>query len=166
MKDRQRTKGRLHRGLGGLVKALPCWWGTGHTMPRFCDGQSLASLGRWPISVKRCLNSSAWLSIDEKHLGYSDFYGSPELLMRFALGEVDSSLFEKSSMLRLKRAVIDEIDSEGWKIVRHPDDRSDVQIDYKFLDLLLRGCRHFARGSESDQAPRCPGCQHSTCRKE
>ena len=76
-----------------------------------------------------------------------------------ALGKVCSSPFEKSSILRLKRAAINEMDLAGWNIVKHPDDHSGVPIDYKFQDLALRvaedlevGMGHFSKGPDAKVA--------------
>ena len=91
--------------------------------------------------------------------------------MRLALDKVDSLPFEKSSILRLTPAVIDEMVSPDWKIERHPDHCNSVPIDDKFLDLLWRvsedldvEMRLFEGGTSRDLVLRCPGCQRVICR--
>ena len=50
--------------------------------------------------------------------------------------QIDSCPFPLDEVAELKRSVIGA--AFGYQVERRPGDRSDVSIDYRFLDLLLR----------------------------
>ena len=51
-----------------------------------CDGQTLASPGRWPVAQRRYPEDALWLTVSTKFMDYADRYGIPELLMKLAFG--------------------------------------------------------------------------------
>ena len=57
--------------------------------------------------------------------------------MRLALGRVDSCPFDPASVRSLKTPTLDILSEHGLKLVRTPDDRTDIPIDYRYLQLLL-----------------------------
>ena len=91
------------------------------------NGQSLASLGRRPVAQRRHSESGPLAGGLEP---YSEMNGSP--------GTVDESGSRQDCVLKLKQCVIDELGSQGHVSHREEPDRSDVLIDYGYLDLLLR----------------------------
>ena len=64
--------------------------------------------------------------------------GTPELLTSFASGKVSSCPFPHSEIEELKRGVVDYLRTEGFSLERHPEDRTDMPIDFRYLGLLLR----------------------------
>ena len=54
------------------------------------------------------------------------------------MGKIDACPFPLDDVAELKQAVIGAAAGFGHQIVRRSVDRSDVPIDYRFLDLLLR----------------------------
>ena len=64
-------------------------------------------------------------------------HGPPQLLMDLALGKVQHSPFEAESLSRLKTEVVSELAARGLQLHRSADDRADLPIDYRFLQLML-----------------------------
>ena len=109
--------------------------GTGYTAREFC--QTLASLGRWLVEMRRYPSNTAWTSIAEKFMTYANLYGPPRLLMDLALGKVSSSPFSLESIAALKFDVVSDLASQGISLMPSDEDRKDIPIDYRFLQLLL-----------------------------
>ena len=72
-------------------------------------------------------------------------------------------LFQPDEILQLKQAVIDVAGRAGFRILRKSGDRSDVPIDYRFLDMLLRaaedpevGLGDYAQGVKVGPGTRMP----------
>ena len=119
-------------GMGVLMMV-----GTGYTAREFCDGQTLASPGRWPVEMRRYPSNATWVTVAEKFMSCADLYGPPRLLMDLALGKVSSSPFSPESIAALKFDVVSCLASQGISLMHSDDDRKDVPIDYRFLQLLL-----------------------------
>ena len=80
--------------------------------------------------------------------------GSPDLLMQLALGRVSSCPFSDASIATLKQDIVEGLATHGRVFKRSPSDRSDLPIDYRFLELLLDtvadpglGMEQFAQGA-------------------
>ena len=69
--------------------------GEGYAAREYCDGQSLASPGRWPVARRRYPDSTLWKEISSRFLKYSEVRGTPQLLMELALGKVKSCPSQK-----------------------------------------------------------------------
>ena len=54
------------------------------------------------------------------------------------MGKVEESPFPPVEIKQLKQAVIDAAARAGISITRRSEDRVDIPIDYRFLDVLLR----------------------------
>ena len=50
---------------------------------------------------------------------------------------MDSCPFEPASVDSLKSSTLDILAEHGWKLVRTPDDRTGIPIDYRYLQFLL-----------------------------
>ena len=122
-----------HRGNGP-----PMMVGVGYVQREFCDGQSLASPGRWPPGSRVYPSSAVWSSVQECFWCFTTHYGTEKLLVDLAMGKVEESPFPSDEILQLKQAVIDVAARAGICILRKSGDRMDVPIDYRFLDVLLR----------------------------
>ena len=94
------------KSTGWYGMGEPMMVGTGHTAWEFCDGQTLASQGRWPVEMRRYASNTAWTSITEKFMTNPDLYGPPRLLSDLALGKVSSSPFSPESIAALKFDVV------------------------------------------------------------
>ena len=79
---------------------------------------------------------------------------SPDLLMQLALGRVSPCPFSDASIATLKQDIVEGLTTHGRVLKRSPSDRSDLPIDYSFLELLLDrvadpglGMEQFAQGA-------------------
>ena len=72
-----------HRGIGS-----PMMVGVGYVQREFCDGQSLASPGRWPPSSRVYPSSTAWSSVRDCFWRFTMHYGTEKLLVDLAMGKV------------------------------------------------------------------------------
>ena len=132
--------------------------GTGHTSREFTDGQSLASTGRWPPG-------SRVGQLPPSFLDFSRIRCPPELLLRLALGRIAANPFDPALITGLKSETISVREEHGLLVTREADDRSDVPIDYRYLDLLLRFRRprswsgwlcRWSQGRSGSSAPPSP----------
>ena len=112
--------------------------GVGYTQREFCDGQSLASPGRWPPGSRVYPSSDSWIAVADCLDRFTHHYGTEQLLISLAMGKVDACPFPSEEVAQLKRSVIEAAARHGYGLERRPGDRDDVPIDYRFLDLLLR----------------------------
>ena len=131
----------LPAGSGWTGSGSPMMIGTGYTSRLYCDGQSLASPGRWPPAQRRCPSNPEWLLVASLFRSFVDTYGSPELLMRLALGRVDSSPFGTKEIEELRSDIISGLGKLGINIKTSAADSRDVLLDYRFLELLLAAVR-------------------------
>ena len=147
-----------HRGIGSPMKV-----GVGYMEREFCDGQSLASPGRWPPGSRSYPSSPAWISVRDCFWRFTAHYGTEKLLVDLAMGKVEESPFPSAEILQLKHAVIEVAGRAGVPIFRKDGDRVDVPIDYRFLDMLLRasedpevGIGEYAQGVKVGPGTRMP----------
>ena len=125
-----------HAGYRG--NGPPMMVGVGYVQREFCDGQSLASPGRWPPGSRVYPSSTAWSAVRDCFWRFTTHYGTERLLVDLAMGKVEESPFPPVEIKQLKQAVIDAADRAGISITRRSEDRVDIPIDYRFLDVLLR----------------------------
>ena len=76
-----------------------------------------------------------------------------------ALGKVSECPFAVEDIVALKKAVVDAHAAQGLDLNREGDDRADVPIDFRFLDLLLRAASdpEVALGSFAGRVREGPG---------
>ena len=93
--------------------------------------------------------------------------GTEQLLASLAMGKVETCPFHQEEVESLKQEIIQSALDYG--IV--PGVRTDVPIDYRFLQLFLKlsddpetGLGDYSQGGRVGRAPGCPGYQHSTIR--
>ena len=141
----------------------PMQVGTGYLQRDYCDGQSLASPGRWPVDQRRYPSSRQWNGVVRIFRRFTEQFCTPDLLMRLALGRVEACPFDSREVSELKESVIKELASEGLHLTRKAEDRADVPIDFRFFDLLLRssedpevGLGEFAVGVRVGPGARMP----------
>ena len=111
--------------------------GSGYTARELCDGQTLASPGRWEPSLRRYPTHSAWESVAGHLREYTHRAGTPELLLRLAVGKVAVSPFPEEEVKQLRTQVVDELISQGYGPRRTATDRDNVPIDFRLLQSLL-----------------------------
>ena len=147
-----------HRGNGP-----PMLVGVGYVQREFCDGQSLASPGRWSPGSRVYPSSTAWSSVRECFWRFTTHFGTEKLLVDLAMGKEEESPFPPDEILQLKETVIDAAARAGIPIFRKSGDRVDVPIDYRFLDVLLRasddpeiGLGDYAQGVRVGPGTRMP----------
>ena len=86
-----------HCGVGE-----PMAVGLGYTSREYCDGQSLASPGRWPPGSRNYPSSPDWVSVASQYQKFAECYGTEQLLVSLALGKIKESPFEKKEIEELK----------------------------------------------------------------
>ena len=126
------------RGSGWVGSGPPMRVGVGYTARDMCDGQGLPSPGRWPIASRRYPASPIWKAVPRKFEQFSAQYGTAELLMNLALGRIQENPFSEKEIQDRKQDVIDELEPAGLELKREENDRRDVPIDFRYLDLLLK----------------------------
>ena len=153
------------KGSGWCGRGEPMVVGVGYVSRELCDGQTLASPGRWPVAQRRYPESTLWLTLAGKFMDYAHRFGTPELLMKLALGRVESCPFELKSINKLKAETLVILAEHGLSLERKPGARADVPIDYRYMGLLLKaaedpevGMGDFATGVRVGPArlPRIP----------
>ena len=135
---------------------------SGYCTREFCDGQTLASPGRWPVESRRYPDRPEWMNVVEMITEFSRF-GTMELLVNQAMGRVKESPFPHEAVVSLKTRIIDQLERSGIPLARHQEDRTDTPVDFRFMDQLLRaaqdpdrGIGKFARGVRVGPGARLP----------
>ena len=121
---------------GGLDVEARCWLVQVIPCVRFCDGQSLASPGRWAVEDRRYPEDPVWSEVARRYVDYAEKAGTPELLTTLALGKVSSCPFPLSEIEELKRG---DLRTEGFLLERHPEHRTRVPIDFRYLAFIASG---------------------------
>ena len=151
-------EGAPPKGSGWTESTMHCWC-------RLHLTRTLATARHWHLrGAGRCGDSPSWRrSIANKFIAYSNIHGTTELLMQLALGRVESSPFDPDSIRQLKSETLEILAEHGLKLERSSDDRKDVPIDYRYMDLLLRasedpevGIGDFASGVRVGPGARLP----------
>ena len=114
--------------------------GIGYTARPFCDGQSLASPGRWVPEQRRYPSHPAWSAVSSLFSRFTATYGSPELLMQLDLGKVDSSPFDQKEIAQLKADVIASLHGLGLQIKTSTEDSPDVSVGISLFGNTSRCC--------------------------
>ena len=65
-------------------------------------------------------------------------HGTEQLLVSLAMEKIEECPFPPEDVAELKQELIDVAAGCGFLMQRKEGDRTDVPIDFKFLDLLLR----------------------------
>ena len=68
------------RGAGWVGTSKPMQIGSGYTRRNTCDGQSLASPGRWPVEHRTYPEDETWRLVSDLHRDFSCRVGTPALL--------------------------------------------------------------------------------------
>ena len=126
-------RGSGHRGIGP-----PMMVGVGYTQRELCDGQTLASPGRWPPGSRIYPTSRPWIQIAECYSRFADHYGTEELLVSLASGMVTECPFPSEEVSVLNREVLEIATQNGFQMIVRSGDREDVPINFRFLQLLLQ----------------------------
>ena len=148
---------------GHCGKGQPMKVGVGYTQRDFCDGQSLASSGRWPPGSRVYPSSRSWASVVDCFMRFTNHHGTEQQLVSLAMGKIDACPFPPDDVAHLKESVTVAVAGFGHEIERRSGDGSDVPIDYQFLDLLLRvaedpetGLGEYAQGVKVGPGTRMP----------
>ena len=106
----------------------------------------------------RRLRAEASVADCFRHFTYH--HGTEQLSVSLAMGKIDACPFPPDDVAQLRQAVAAGC---GHQIERRSGDRTDVPIDYRFLDLLLRtakdpeiGIDEYAQGVKVGPGTRMP----------
>ena len=156
-------EGAPGRGSGWVGTGKPMQIGSGYTRRDICDGQSLASPGRWAVEHRTYPDDETWRSVSGLYTDYSRRVGTPALLASLALGKESECPFSSDSIQSLNQSIVENLSSCGLNLDRQDGDREDVPIDFRYLDLLLRASRDpevalgsFAKGVRVGPGARLP----------
>ena len=136
--DTSPDEGAPPKSTGWRGNGAPMVVGVGYTSREFCDGQSLASPGRWPVQQRRYPGSPQWKEVTDLFMSYAERHGEAPLLLNLAVGRVEQCPFDPQSIRELKKATVEALKRHGLELRRKDADRTDLPIDYRYLDLLLR----------------------------
>ena len=124
-------KGSGHRGIG-----LPMMVGVGYTQLELCDGQTLASPGRWPpgsrIYPTFYPTSRSWLQIAECYSRFADYYGTEELLVSLASGKVTECPLRSEKVSIFNEELLGIATQNGFQMNEKSGDRVNVPINFRF----------------------------------
>ena len=141
-------------GSGWRGSGKPMMMGTEHISREMCDGQSLASPGSWPPQERRFSEIERWMATTRRCVEVACRVGTPELLMKLSMGLVDRCPFADEDIRSLRQAVVD--DMLKMELQSDPEDRKDVLLDYRNMELLLKAAgdpgvalASFAKGVEA-----------------
>ena len=112
--------------------------GLGYTARDTCDGQSLASPGRWALEDRIYPESERWLKVVSLFRRYADTYTSARFLVELSLGRIVKCPCDPQSIGELRSKIVELAESYGLELLRVEGDRVDVPIDFRFMDLVLR----------------------------
>ena len=96
------------------------------TSREYCEPHA----GRYP-------SSEAWKAVAAVFMRTAQRIGTTSLLMDLALGRVEDCPFDEREMRNVKEEVIQAAATSGHVLKHRQDDRTDVPIDYRCLQLLL-----------------------------
>ena len=83
-------EGVPQKGSGWHGNGEPMLVGVGYVSREFFDGQALASPGHWLVAQRRYPDHILWACTGDQIHGFLQQTWPPELLMKLALGRVDS----------------------------------------------------------------------------
>ena len=86
--DEGSTEAHAPRGVGLWTWEAPMQVGLGHKARDFCDGELLASPGRWNPEDRKYPESERWTGVVELFRKYAETYTSAQLLVELSLGKV------------------------------------------------------------------------------
>ena len=94
---------------------------------------------------------------------FSQTFGTMKLPMNHVTGRVTESPFPSEAVDSLKKRIARHLDESGKPLERHEEDRSEMPIDFRLMDQLLkaaqgadRGVGEFARGVRVGPVARLP----------
>ena len=131
-------EGAPPKGAGWQGTGKPMTVGVGYAAQEYCDGQTLASPGRWPIAARRYPQSMNWKAVVVCFSNFCQRRCTAELLMELAMGRVKSCPFGDDEIKCLTDDILATLSEAGHELVREEADRTDLPIDFRFLHLLLR----------------------------
>ena len=97
----------------------PMQVGVSYTSRDCCDGQGLASPGRWPVERRRYPSSRAWEKVKRSFTQFAEARCTTELLMALAVGQMEDCPFDSSEVRSLKERIVADLKQEGLGLGRH-----------------------------------------------
>ena len=91
------------KGGGWRGTGPPMAVGEGYAVREHCDGQTLASPGRWSVSMRRFPETQLWKEISNRFMRFAKVRGTPQQLMDLAVGKVENCPFSDDEIKALKR---------------------------------------------------------------
>ena len=130
-------EGAPGKEAGWKGQGKPMQVGVAYTAREYCDGQTLASPGRWPPNQRRYPASVPWSRASGLLMDFARKAGTTDLLTKLSLGRVESCPFDASEIQDLRQRIIQALADCGLHLNRAPDDRKDVPVDFRLVQILL-----------------------------
>ena len=134
--------------------------GLGYTSREICDGQGLASPGRWSPEERRYPESTLWKAASEPIMDFTRKHGTTELLTRLAMGQVTESPFDEETLTRLKEQVVRSLAELGLHLNRQAEDRGFSSYCSARRRIQRSASVTSRKESVSDQERDCRDSQH------
>ena len=114
--------------------------GIGFTGREYCDGQGLASPGRWPVTSRRYPDTVQWKSVVSSYVSFTEQHGTKDLLMNLGPGKRDRVSIQASRRTSAEERGDHEAGVKGQESHEVPDDWHDVPIDFRSLKPSAESC--------------------------
>ena len=144
-------EGAQKKGSGWTGRGRPLVVGSSYTVREICDGRS------------RPQEDPVWSEVAKRYMSCSEKVGTPELLASLALGKISSCPSPPEEIDALKQGVVGFLQTKGFSLERHHEDRCDVPKDFRYLSLLLQAAQDpetslgdFSRGVRVGPGVRLP----------
>ena len=111
--------------------------GVGYVSRELCDGQSLASPGRWSPEQRRYPQHEQWKAVVKLFENFANTYGTEGLLTSLALGKVADCPFLPDEVKNLEAEVVRSAATNGYDLRREAADKTNTPTDFRLLQLLL-----------------------------
>ena len=109
-------EGTPSKGSGWCGLGETMYVGVGYTCREHCDGQGLASPGRWPVA-SRYPDTDRWQNVVSSYVSFAEQHGTTELLMSLALGRVRECPLKPADVQALENEMIMKLESMGVNLM-------------------------------------------------
>ena len=116
--DSTADEGAPLRGSGWAGLGRPMDFGTGFAFKETCDGQTLASPGRWPFELRKYPEGDTWTEVSSRFMSFAQIHRSLVLLTPPALGKYEECPFSSTDIAELKRDIVEILAVRGLHLGR------------------------------------------------
>ena len=129
-------EGAPERGAGWVGYGPPMEVGVGYVSRELCDGQCLASPGRWSPEQRRYPQHLQWKAVVKLFENFANTYGTEELFTSLAFGRVAECPFPLDEVRNLKAEVVQCAERSGYHLIRETADRTNTPMTLGFFSCF------------------------------